>query len=180
MARADAKRDEAEHRAGELVAQAEAKAAELSAASARDREEALTLFEQADADRAEAEHRAAELMARADADRADTERRAVVLIEQAEATAAEIVDSSRREHEQITWSMEEARQQVDRLSDQVRTATSDGAQAVMDGLRPHVEDLRQQYKDLETERRAAVMRVGRVRESLRVWAKQVASDGESA
>jgi ribose 1,5-bisphosphokinase PhnN len=120
------------------------------------------------------------VLEQAAADRLKAERRAAELLEQAEATASEIVETSRREHEEITSSMEEAHRQVDRLSDKVQMATAQGAQAVIDGLRPHVEELRQQYKDLETERRAAVMQVGRVRESLRGWARQIASDGESA
>src|SRR5205823_3850077 len=153
-----------------LVAAAEATAADLSAESALDREEAIQLVKQADADRAEAARRAAELVEeaearaaelsavsaqereqaltlveRAAADRAEAERRAAELVEQAQAAAAEVLEESRREHQEIAWSMEEARQQVERLSDQVQVATAEGARAMVDGLWPHVEDLRRQY-----------------------------------
>ncbi len=108
----------------------------------------------------------------------EAERRAAELLEDAEAEAAEIVDASRREHQEITWSMEAAREQVERLSDKVQVATAEGTRAVLDGLGPHVDALRRQYEDLEAERLEAVRQVAAVRQSLRMWARRTASEGE--
>jgi hypothetical protein len=90
------------------------------------------------------------------------------------------VEAFRREHEEIAWRMEDARAQVDQLSDQVQMATAEGARAMRDGLRPHVDDLRRQYEELEAERLEAVRQVARVRESLRMWTRHTMSDDEQS
>jgi chromosome segregation ATPase len=133
---------------------------------------------QAEAREAEAEHTVAGLLEQAQAREEEAEREAATLVEEAEGRVGEIVDAFRREHEEIAWSMEAARAQVDQLSDQVHVAAAEGARAMQDGLRPHVDDLRRQYEDLEAERLEAVRQVARVRESLRLWTRHTAPEDE--
>jgi cell division septum initiation protein DivIVA len=92
---------EAERRATEIVEAAEDRAAELSEASRRNRQEASELIERAQADVAEAERRANEI------------------VETAAARAAELAEESRGQREEGARNDVDARGDVQRFLDQV-------------------------------------------------------------
>jgi F0F1-type ATP synthase membrane subunit b/b' len=159
LQQAQADRDEANRKAGDIVETAHVRAAELYEASRLDRREADELVRQAETERSEAEWRAAEIVAAARAE------------------AAALGEESRRDREfaggqvddarhKIELLVEEARQQVEWFTEEVEARAQEGSAAVMNGSQVRLEEIRQDLDHLENQRQSVVADLSRLREEL--------------